>query len=952
MAKKKKSNKSKQKSPLPQNQQDGDCVNNGDGDHLPQQEHEEQIPKQLHGGEVKEHTTTSGTDLESEEGDDERPSQERIEKVPRDESLDTQLTEDAQGSPIQKTQPDDIQHENNHSENDVMASKNEGNMGSIDDETEVDNHKDEETRKETHEIPSIEKNLENNVAGENHEPREDTHETNGERETILKSEENNEPPFESNKAIEMDQKQESEHLETPEYPVHLSTSTTSETRPKESTPEGSIINESRSELHLEALTSNNSPAKPATHKPNVKPTKLVNASPGPYSVLDIISEIPSHNPDIKGSENAYPTYVEKLDSHIYIGTSHGEILHFFKIDDEFTLVSRNSFHQSRIRPISKILLLPKIEKALVIAGGLLSCFLLPEFSPANIGRVKEVNDISLDFDNKAKNDGSGVHVAVYTNNQIRIINVTPTAFRLVKDIAYSDSRKGLRRSEYSLVASRENYDLIDLENFQKIPLFPILTLQDDTETGSERKKPLTPFILPVGQEEFLLTCGISKEEPSMGLVINLNGDISRGTIPLAKYPDSLGINYPYVVSTFDKAIAVNSLHDQSEVQSLEFTGNVQVTNVSSSFVEPYADLVGLIKLIPLIGEDQERESRERDFVSKISTINTSLVCFCSNFIKILLPQPRLIRLKNLENIAELEDELKSVDGSTELGVVELEYINLLIGLIHLRNKTYQQGFEIWTNGTVDPRILIYIFQYRVYGDIWIFNGLKDLTEELKTSIKDTKFKKFFVSFLDKWIAKESYTENTDLVKSIELANLKESLHDNSKLMRLAESDLELILDETIEILKENGKHCALAKIYTKQGKFKEVLQIYKDLGDGHKKDATFNKDEGLTAIIDLVYKHFSDDEDLVWEVGLWLINKKPELGLNFFQNDGLNIKIKDETLLISKIDDISLKYKYIQKLLVRLNKDKMRSSLVKNLHKTELRNLNDRMKKYRSHVNQ
>ncbi|CAM9021723.1 unnamed protein product [Wickerhamomyces anomalus] len=892
MAKKKKQgNKSKQKGPLPQKPN----VNTEDHQQVPNPPQDNLVPNDV--GEVG----GDGTDQES-GNEAEKQSEEYHEEVPRDESLENEVQDrDVQLDVIEHNDDKDSV-EANKDDLDTAKNKTIEDSKSVDDTTKDDDQENDKDP-ESNQNQDTEDNKEDNVKelnnnGDNSITKQEKHRTNGEYEadeTQSKSEETAEESKAEQPSIDTDHKQETEHLEVSSNPIRPSISVLSDE--KGSASEDSIINESKSELHLETLKS-------------------------------VSRELPLHNPDINGSENAYPTYVEKLDDHIYIGTSHGEILHFFKIENDFILVSRNSFHQSRIRPITKILLLPKIEKALVLAGGLLSCFLLPEFSPANIGRVKEVNDISLDFDNKAKNDSTGVHVTVYTKNQIRIINVTPTALRLVKDIAYTESTKGLRRSEYSLVASKENYDLIDLENFQKIPLFPILTVQD--ETGNEKPK-LDPFILPVGQDEFLLTCGISKDEPSMGLVININGDVSRGTIPLAKYPVSMGINYPHVVSSFGSSVIAYSLHDQSEAQSIEFSGDVKVINVSSAFTEPYEDLVDLIKLSPLIGEDPEREVKELEFVFKISTITTSLVCYCSNFIKILLPQPRLIRLQTFQNVEELEDELKSVDGSTELGVIELEYINLLIGLTHLKNKTYSQAFEIWTNGTVDPRILIYIFKYEVYGEVWCFNGLQGLIEEVRKLIKDNKFKKFFASFLDKWISKESYTENADIVKSVELANLRESLSDNSK---------------------DHGKHLALAKIYMKQGKFKEVLQIYKELEDNQKQDDSFKKGEGLTMIIDLVYKHFSDDEDLIWDIGLWLINKKPELGLNFFQHDGLKINIKDETLLISKIDDISLKYKYIEKLLVRLNKDKMRSNLVKNLHKTELKSLNERIRKYKSHTNQ
>lgn len=663
-----------------------------------------------------------------------------------------------------------------------------------------------------------------------------------------------------------------------------------------------------------------------------QPTKLLNITEGPYSITPIITEIPVLNPEIPGP--SVPTYIENYNQNIYIGASNGEILHYVKLDQDYLFVSRNSFHSSRRKPIDKIVVLPSIEKAVVISGGLLSCFTLPEFSPANIGRIKDVWDVSLDHDHKAKNDDTGVHVVVYSTNQIRIINVTPSALRLVKDISYGGSKCGVRRGDFSLVASEREYDLIDLENLSKIPLFPLKTIENNKD------EVIKPFILPVSKEEFLLTCGTSNSEPSMGLVVNNNGDISRGTVPMDAYPNSIQIDDLLVIATFEGNVVVYSLYDQSTVQELEFSGKVLVGKLHTSYSSNNEKLSDLIKLVPVIGKDEERETKEIEFAKSISKVESNLVIYSADFLQLLASPPRLERLKG-KNIEELETELKSIEGSNELGVVEIEYLNTLIALSQWRNGDYIQCIENLTNGIIDPRLLIHIMGYEIYGDVWLFNGLVPLMKEMKEDkgrkIKDAKTLKFFTDFLEKWVLKECFTENPDIIKSIELTNVKVFIHNDVKLKALLSRPTVLQYDETFEILKSHNKNVALAQYYKSQENYIDTLKIYKSLIDGEINDVHFKKEEGLLTVIDLLFKHFTHDKDTIKETGLWIMSHNSELGLHFFHNELIDLKDVDEMLIISKIEDVTLKYAYLEKLLVRLNKEKTRTNLVKNLRKAELK---------------
>ncbi|GMG56213.1 unnamed protein product [Ambrosiozyma monospora] len=267
----------------------------------------------------------------------------------------------------------------------------------------------------------------------------------------------------------------------------------------------------------------------------------IEVSDGPFSFIELIKDVPLHNPDIPQSKTARVTCIEAWDLNIYIGTSIGEIIHMYKIDEElgYIQISRQRFSNTKMKPIVKILLLPEISKALVQCGSTVSAYILPELSPANIGKIKEVTDMSIDY-NEVELDANKhnyvtpidhidgdvfVKVTIFTKKSIRLVRVFAEGIRLFKDVHYPQAIQGAQRSSFAAVGTYANYDLIDLNQVQKIPLFPLTGTPPTDETPKDDI--LTPYIIPVGTSEFLMTCGSNKKETAIGMVVNLNGDVSR-----------------------------------------------------------------------------------------------------------------------------------------------------------------------------------------------------------------------------------------------------------------------------------------------------------------------------------------------------------------------------------------------------------------------------------------
>ncbi|CDR47070.1 CYFA0S28e00122g1_1 [Cyberlindnera fabianii] len=660
---------------------------------------------------------------------------------------------------------------------------------------------------------------------------------------------------------------------------------------------------------------------------------LISVTPGPYTLSSLHLEVP---PSLGTT-----TAICHHENNIYLGTSLGYILTYTLIPGpEYILTSQVPFHQTRRLPVTHFLPLPTLQILLVVSGHLLQCFSLPSTSPLTIGRIKDVNSIELDLNKKAKCDENGVHVAIMTKSQLRIVNVTKQALRLVKDVKCG-AICGKRREDRLIVAHDGQYEMLDIkrELNNRTMLFPVNTAGADIDQEHQ----LTPFVEGVGNDEFLLVCGTGKDDPAMGLVVNLKGDVSRGTIPMLSYPDSVLTDNDAVITVRGGEVTAYSLEDQRELQTWTFSQRVHVTRVELLSVNA-SKLVELITLKPIVGSDPKRDAKELEFAQSISKVNCSILIFSETLVETIVPQSRLERLQSVTKLKVLEKELATSQATTELTVIEVEYLNLQISLMRLVEHNYDAALESWTNGTLDPRILIYIFGYEVHGDLYIFGGLIPLTLKLRKSIKETAFNTFFELFLERWLLKHT-VENRDIITTIELTTVLYHLNNPQQLIQT----LKLVSTvDVVPILRQHGKHLALAHILAEREDPKSAIFIHKDLIDHKITDQGFDSSDSLHIICELSKK--CDDEDFIRETGMWLLRHDAKLAISFMNSSKLSLhslqtgmeRSEEVKHVIESIDDAGLKYNYLSQVFVSMGQEKMRLNLKKGLYKSLLKSLSAR----------
>ena len=230
-------------------------------------------------------------------------------------------------------------------------------------------------------------------------------------------------------------------------------------------------------------------------QPGQSNTVSLESLAGPYSFKPLIE-----NAELSADSTVNPTIacVEYWQSNLYIGTSAGELLHFVSIPGEDASQEPAFILASRLEPspsdkpsgVKQILILARSNKACILCNGIVSFHTLPELSPAQ-GHGKPSNCVWIgaqDLDLMDEEDGEEDVIMIAMRNKLRLVRTSRDQKpQLLSDIEYAGCLNAARRSRFACVADNETYALLDLENRQKIPLFPISSSNKTSSSMGQRQ---------------------------------------------------------------------------------------------------------------------------------------------------------------------------------------------------------------------------------------------------------------------------------------------------------------------------------------------------------------------------------------------------------------------------------------------------------------------------------
>lgn len=612
-------------------------------------------------------------------------------------------------------------------------------------------------------------------------------------------------------------------------------------------------------------------------------SSLIINEKGPWYSFPIIASLP---PDIEIST------IESYDEHVYIGTVTGEILHYFEIEcGNYLLVSRTNFNdktEGSSSSIDKIIILPKIEKACVLSKSELVLFLLPEMAPVpNVERFKGINDMVLRNYPKVndRNLKNRYELLLFTDESVRNLVVSETGLKQNREFDYKLIETGICHDSIIMSSKLNNYEIINLKTNQVIPLFRI----SEGNEVNDKENSLKPVIVDFDKKRKFLVCsgGVSYDDNAMVLVLNHQGDITGNVIELANYPNDIVINYPYLLVAYDnRKMEIHKFSEEvtGSIQSVEFSNsklrlfrtqktfkNYISADSENSNLDDYPVQKEVIEKLSLVPVDDNTKvvpfdlECKRKFVRDIYDQSSSILVTDNSSLYALSQKPIFLEFQSFEKsqIGLIEDYLENCEElnlKTNFYNQERNYLLLLyLLLVSLHCDTIDKNIiKTWNDSitNVDIRLLLNLLEFRLYGELWIFNGLKTTYAKLKAlklKNKTDNRRETFLEFLS--IIKEKVLSliGTERNKVQNYGDIIKTIDINIFLLNYCQPDSttfefdinqfdETSHNEIIDIIKSEltsneSYKLLLIKVYQQKKQFSDVLTLLKvEAESGDEKD--------------------------------------------------------------------------------------------------------------------
>ncbi|KAF9225922.1 hypothetical protein BS17DRAFT_777879 [Gyrodon lividus] len=262
-------------------------------------------------------------------------------------------------------------------------------------------------------------------------------------------------------------------------------------------------------------------------------------------------------------------------SEVYVGCFNGELLRyslpaeadFTKQLESYTLLSRQSLPNGK--PIDDLILIPYLSRVLILSDRQIHFYILPSLDPVpNINPIRHVETFAVDQQHLLKTAPpvhdiptklQPVDFCVIKRNCVALFSLHEERLTFSRDMQIQPGFQLARRTgQYLCIADSQYYHIINLQSAQMFPLLPLNQALDDP-------KPVKPFIIVVGEDEFLMLSWTGAS--TLGVFLTGEGDPVRGTLEWPSHPLSVCLDYPHVTTLLPNGtIEIHSVETQSIIQ--------------------------------------------------------------------------------------------------------------------------------------------------------------------------------------------------------------------------------------------------------------------------------------------------------------------------------------------------------------------------------------------------
>ncbi|GAA6015822.1 hypothetical protein JCM10207_008808 [Rhodosporidiobolus poonsookiae] len=417
----------------------------------------------------------------------------------------------------------------------------------------------------------------------------------------------------------------------------------------------------------------------------------------------------------------------------------------------------------------RIVLLPRLDKAVLLSEGVLTFHALPNLNPLPVSQfpaIKGVAAFALDEDELA---GGGqpesMQVCVTKRRTVHWLRVTNEGISSIKDLPLRGGAViSILRHGRLCIADTENYSIVDLDAAEALPLLPISQIPhpDPLPTPASSTGASTPpapggpdprqrpAIACVAENEFLVASHTGST--TLGVFVNESGEPCRGTLEWASNLRSLVVDGQYTIALLhNNSVEIHSIHSQEIVQVVTLPSSSPSSAPPSPFSFQPRSLAkswlglelgaatGANKLepvgVPLLASSAAPEppstpTRRRrastaasvrsgltlgSMEAKGKPTTTRVLVVGRNGLYGLTPLTLVVQADALIEKGRETDALKLAEDFAESAVggvaqnPELTYVYLRLAFLSLGTTSFQEAFNLFLKAAIDPRILVRMF---------------------------------------------------------------------------------------------------------------------------------------------------------------------------------------------------------------------------------------------------
>ncbi|KAI8997976.1 vacuolar sorting protein 39 domain 1-domain-containing protein [Gaertneriomyces semiglobifer] len=422
-------------------------------------------------------------------------------------------------------------------------------------------------------------------------------------------------------------------------------------------------------------------------------------------------------------------------------------------------------------------------------------------------------------------------------------------------------------------ADREHYKLINTATGEIVTLFPYdLNLQRPVAAVTE-------------DGDYLVVTATHKGQ-GLGLFVSSTGEPIHGTLEWSAIPLSLAFQFPYVVALLaNNTIEIHNVFGQELVQVLSLPEHFKAQFMREATFGMDVAGLGTIRIV----------------IANAETLLTLCMQPLDAQIGALLDMHKVAKAVAL---AEQAMQHEDPDGDDSIKSAKLEALYQRAGFIYVRDTLFQEAFELFQKGRVDPRLILSLFP-GISG--YDRTSARDPTVEkwleefgtIDIIVRDSIIRDYpdaddetIQSFGEALVgnAKEMlerylrYARTHDLgsnrLEEIDTALLKMYSDSSRKdIYQLLEGENHCNFEQSVAYLQKTQRFYALSLLYKSTGHEEEALDIWTSLVSNEKHDPDF---PGIPLIVD--YLALKDSRDLILKYSKWVLEKDPIIGVQLFTN--------------------------------------------------------------------